>query len=77
MKRLRMLAIASTLVLVVAACGRDSESTNGDNGAVASAARRPQPTAKGSTPAPSATSACCASGAPDGETLKAGDRSRA
>ena len=70
MKRLRMLALASALVLVVAACGRDSESTNGDNGGSSSTTAAAE--SEGLDAGAFGDLGVLCQGAPDGETLKAG-----
>ena len=70
MKRLRMLALASALVLVVAACGRDSESTKGDNGGSSSTTAASE--SEGLDAGAFGDLGVLCQGAPDGETLKAG-----
>ena len=70
MKRLRMLALASALVLVVAACGRDSESTNADEGGSSSTTAAAE--SEGLDAGAFGDLGVLCQGAPDGETLKAG-----
>ena len=72
MKRLRLLAIASVLILVVAACGRDSENTEGDNGDQSSSTTAAGEGGGGLDDGAFGDLGVLCQEAPEGETLEAG-----
>jgi ABC-type branched-subunit amino acid transport system substrate-binding protein len=71
-QRLRLLAIASVLVLVVAACGRDSESTDADNGGGDASSTTAAGSGGGLDEGAFGDLGVICQPAPEGETLQAG-----